>query len=160
MGLYIFKFGASQLEKFHIKHNSPAVLVKFSLRAFLNLNFNCITPDNDKVGSRTNQRLGQGLRAVLFMHAWLECSCARCRAGLWSMSWTTVWVQCIKGEFSQGESYCPKTGFSARLRVWLHVRICPGIVCVQGTRGSYSRGSVAEHTDRRNVWCFFWIKGL
>ena len=37
MGLYIFKFGASQLEKFHIKHNSPAVLVKFSLSAILNL---------------------------------------------------------------------------------------------------------------------------
>ena len=155
MGLYIFKFGASQLEKFHIKHNSPAVLVKISLSAILNLNFNCITKDNDKVGERTNQRRGQGLRAVLFMHASSERLCARCCAGLWSMLWTTVWVQCIKGEFSQAESYCPKTGFSAGVRVWLHVRICPGIACVQGTRGSYSHGSVAEHTVRRNVWCFF-----
>ena len=68
MGLYIFKFGASQLEKFDIKHNSPAVLVKFSLSAILNLNFKCITADNDKVGLRTNQCQGQGLRAVLFMH--------------------------------------------------------------------------------------------
>ena len=120
MGLYIFKFGASYLEKFHIKYNSPAVLVTFSLSAILNLN--CITADNDKVGSRTNQHRGQGLRAVLFMHAWSEHSCARCCAGLWSMSLTTVWVQCIKGEFSQGESYCPNTGFSAGVRVWLHIR--------------------------------------
>lgn len=62
MGLYIFKFGASYLEKFHIKYNSPAVLVTFSLSAILNLN--CITADNDKVGSRTNPGPGSACSAV------------------------------------------------------------------------------------------------